>query len=178
MHVDERELVRRCVQGDPHAWRVFVARYDPVIRRHVRQIYRSADVDDVTSAVYEYLISNNYKILSSFRWQCSLDKWMRIIARTCALRAMRKARLQEELVETPGGEDPGDLVLRQEQVEEARAIFEQLPARDRVVLAMFLYDGMDYREIGRALNMPVGSVGSIISRARQKLAAALRHVRA
>lgn len=155
-----------------------MARYDPLIRRHVRQIYRSADVDDVTAAVYEYLISNNYRILTSFRWQCSLEKWMRIVARTCALRAMRKARPQEELIEMPGGEDPHDLALKQEEVDRARQIFEQLPVRDRVVLAMFLYDGMDYKEIAQSLSMPVGSVGSIISRARQKLAETLRNVKA
>jgi RNA polymerase sigma factor (sigma-70 family) len=45
-----------------------------------------------------------------------------------------------------------------------------LPARYRVPLTMYHIEGLSHERVAQALNVPVGTVRSLVSRARRKLA--------
>lgn len=49
------------------------------------------------------------------------------------------------------------------------AALDGLPWRDRETLMLFALEGLTYSEIARALNIPNGTVGSRISRARRRI---------
>ena len=71
-------------------------------------------------------------------------------------------------------EEHGEEVSAVERAHEAaaaRRALERLPERDRVVLLM-REEGLDYEEIAAAVGLSVGSVGTTLVRARQRLAAA------
>lgn len=53
------------------------------------------------------------------------------------------------------------------------AALGDLPAGDRDVLLLVALAGLGYDEVGQALGIPVGTVGSRLNRARRKLRAAL-----
>jgi RNA polymerase sigma factor (sigma-70 family) len=48
-------------------------------------------------------------------------------------------------------------------------LVNRLPRRDRVVLALCVWDGLSYAEAAAALGIPVGTVRSRLSRARRRL---------
>ena len=65
--------------------------------------------------------------------------------------------------------EPADTaMLRAEERAQARRALEQLPERDREALLM-REEGLNYEEIGEALGIAVGSVGTTLSRARRRL---------
>src|SRR4029079_17468309 len=68
---------------------------------------------------------------------------------------------------------PLDRPLGAEIVEHVRAAIDRLPPRYRVPIRLYHLDGLSHARIGEALDIPVGTVRSLVARARMKLAALL-----
>ena len=45
----------------------------------------------------------------------------------------------------------------------------KLPGKDRAVVKLYFLEGRSYEEISTELNMPVNSIGPILTRARKRL---------
>ena len=56
-----------------------------------------------------------------------------------------------------------------ERLEEVQKLLARLPSRERQVVRLYYLEGRTYEEISTELNLPVGSIGPILSRARQKM---------
>jgi RNA polymerase sigma-70 factor (ECF subfamily) len=56
-----------------------------------------------------------------------------------------------------------------EQLEEVEKLLRKLPSRERKVVRLYYLEGRSYEEISTELNIPVNSIGPILSRARKKL---------
>ena len=53
--------------------------------------------------------------------------------------------------------------------EDPRRIAPELPSRERRVVRLYYLEGRSYEEISTELNVPVNSIGPVLSRARKKL---------
>jgi RNA polymerase sigma-70 factor (ECF subfamily) len=129
------------------------------------------DVEDLAAEVLLQIVADNYKVLHQFRGQSSLATYLTVIARRiCVQELTRRAAQaeaqarsrQRELVERPR---TGGL----ETLEEVQRLLRRLPARERQVVRMFYLEGRSYEEISTALNLPVNTIGPVLSRARKKL---------
>src|SRR5437870_2400608 len=56
-----------------------------------------------------------------------------------------------------------------ENLEEVEKLLGKLPSKEREVVRLHYIEGRTYEEISTALNIPVNSIGPILSRARKKL---------
>jgi len=65
------------------------------------------------------------------------------------------------------------VVERRSDLRAVRAALAQLPEDQRAVLMLVTVDGLSYQEAALALDIPMGTVMSRLSRARIKLADAL-----
>jgi RNA polymerase sigma factor (sigma-70 family) len=80
-----------------------------------------------------------------------------------------------EADDRPGDDpDPEALVLRQQTVERVREALEQLPVDFREVIVLREIEGLAYKEIAAIVQIPIGTVMSRLSRARERLLAILR----
>jgi RNA polymerase sigma factor (sigma-70 family) len=68
---------------------------------------------------------------------------------------------------------PLDHVERVELTERVMRALADLPPRYRTPLAMYHIDGLSHEKVARALDVPVGTVRSLVARARRKLVDAL-----
>jgi RNA polymerase sigma factor (sigma-70 family) len=74
----------------------------------------------------------------------------------------------------PSGEpSPLERVEQLELTERVMRALAELPPRYRTPLAMYHIDGLSHEKVARALDVPVGTVRSLVARARRKLAGAL-----
>jgi RNA polymerase sigma factor (sigma-70 family) len=69
---------------------------------------------------------------------------------------------------------PLDRLERAELAERVMRALAELPPRYRTPLTMYHIDGLSHAKVARALDVPVGTVRSLVARARRKLAAALQ----
>jgi RNA polymerase sigma-70 factor (ECF subfamily) len=137
------------------------------------QAYRlsEADADDVFQEVF----ARAYEHLNDLRADQAIRPWIGQLARRLAIDRLRLAR-RESL-----GDDSLELVQGQadrelEQIELAlavRAAMETLPDHCQEILDRFFARGQSYHEIAAALEIPMGTIASRISRCLVKLRAAL-----
>jgi RNA polymerase sigma-70 factor (ECF subfamily) len=170
-------LVQRCITGDAEAWRQLIQTCSPTLRAFARISLRAlgagtdeADLDDVCSAVFESLVAGDFRVLRSFRWQCSFETWLRLLVRTAAVRSVRRKTVDRAdlPLQQPAGL-PLDLILSAEARDVVREEVDRLPARERKVLRMFFLDGKSYRDIAEALRLPMGTVATLMARTRAAL---------
>jgi RNA polymerase sigma factor (sigma-70 family) len=69
----------------------------------------------------------------------------------------------------PNTSNPELSLLRQEEIDSLRRALEDLPSQLREVLVLREFEEMSYRQIATAVEIPVGTVMSRLSRARQQL---------
>jgi RNA polymerase sigma-70 factor (ECF subfamily) len=58
-----------------------------------------------------------------------------------------------------------------EHLEEVQKLLSRLPSKERKVVRLYYLEGRSYEEISTELNIPVNTIGPILSRARKKLRA-------
>jgi RNA polymerase sigma-70 factor (ECF subfamily) len=144
----------------------------PRLRRFARVLTGNlADADDVVQASLEKAMAN------LDRWQSGtrLDSWLFTIARNVWIDDRRRAHNRfahddvGELLDLVG-EDGAALVEQRAAVREVRAAVDQLGPEQREVVALVMLEDYSYREAAEALNLPIGTVMSRLSRAKTALA--------
>lgn len=179
MDVD-RGLVEAAAAGDRDA-------FERLVRQHERSVVGLArtvggpaiDAEDVAQEVFVRV----WRSLPRFRGESSFRTWLyRItlnVIRThqgglARLRRIFAATPPEDAAATlgsadtrrPAADDVERDVLLRDAIDKALAT---LPDDMRVALVLRDVQGLDYREIAEALDVPVGTVESRIFRARQRL---------
>jgi RNA polymerase sigma-70 factor, ECF subfamily len=161
---EERELVRRCQQGDESAFR-------ELLRRHrSRAVYLAAQIlRDRTEAedVVQEAFLQVFRSIRKFRCDASFYSWLyRIVVNLCLDRSRRQSGritvpLDEEREEGSGA---GGWETRL-QVD---SLLARLGDELRVTLILREVAGLSYEEIARELKIPVGTVRSRLSAAREQ----------
>ena len=179
----DRDLLKRCLAHQPGAWNDFVDRFLGLVYHvihhtaHLRSTpLRAEDVEDLAAEVLLQIVSGDYAVLRQFRGNSSLATYLTVIARRISVHELsrryaaheaqppaRRVNLNEvedeDVPRTPG----------LESLEEVEKLLSKLPGREREVVRLHYIEGRSYEEISAELNIPVNSIGPILSRARKKL---------
>jgi RNA polymerase sigma-70 factor, ECF subfamily len=115
-----------------------------------------------------------YKGLVGFRGDAQLATWIFRLAMRTALRL--RARHPAPVEPRAGAEGAVELyaaLAARDQARRVQAALDDLPAEQRVVIALFAVDGLRHAEIAEILGIPEGTVWSRLHQGRKALAAAL-----
>jgi len=105
--------------------------------------------------------------------------FLRIVRNTCGhSRAQRMDAVtelfdEEAHVADATADDPETLLLQSDAASVVERAISSLPDRSRELLVLRELKGLSYRELADAMGIPIGTVMSSLSRARQALRAAL-----
>lgn len=145
----------------------------PRLRRYARYLRRESDhADDL---VQECLVRAISKIDT---WQpgTNLRAWLFVILRNCHINEIRReqridplddAAADEPTLTTPGNQEATVALA------EVRNAYLGLSEQHREVLLLVAIEGLQYEEAAAILDVPLGTVRSRLSRARQALREAL-----
>lgn len=127
----------------------------------------AADAEDLTQQAF--LIA--HRKLHQLREPDRAAGWLFAILRSCYLKWRRKrVPLTSTVAEVNLGEVPQDLPeLQAVDSEELQAVLNDLAEELRLVLVMFYFEELSYKVIADQLEIPIGTVMSRLSRAKQKL---------
>lgn len=193
-HLEETNaLVRRCVQGDGHAWRQIVElQYRRVYGLCYRFTGSASDSEDLTQDVFlkVYRNLNNFDVERG-----SFQSWLSALTRNLLVDHFRRSRADQSTHSLDAGWDDPDVVSSPAETVEGhgpnpfehcmtseiqqmvqKALLQVSPELREAVILRDLQD-MDYKEIAQALNIPEGTVKSRISRGRTELARLLERNR-
>jgi RNA polymerase sigma factor (sigma-70 family) len=169
----DADLVRAAALGDQAAWNTLVARFQRLILSVTNGFRLSrADAADVAQTTW----LRAFEHLDDMQAPHRIGAWLLTVARRECLRTLKRAGTV-----TPAGDalpepepDPAtDLaagLLAAERRDVARAALARLPQRDRALVQLLHADPQpSYSAIGRALQMPVGSIGPTRGRVLERL---------
>ena len=151
----------------------------PRLRRFCLSLAGSADSgDDLLQVVLERALVKQ----ALFQPGTRLDHWLFRMARNLHIDMIRAARarggpgesLDEGEARQVEGEDGQRIVEARSELSLAGQAFMALPDGQREVFALIVLDGLAYREVADALDLPLGTVMSRVARARAGMESFLR----
>jgi RNA polymerase sigma-70 factor (ECF subfamily) len=129
--------------------------------------------EDVTQEVFIKV----WRALPGFDGRASMSTWIYTIARNASLSALRARRPQSSLsdpevmeaVETINPVPPAEVLVERAAI---LRLVDQLPTKQRQVIMLFYMEAQSHEEVATMLGMPVGTVKTLLHRARAQLSAA------
>jgi RNA polymerase sigma-70 factor (ECF subfamily) len=140
----------------------------PRLRRYARALVgERARADDLVQDTLE----RAWAKLHLFRSGTDLRAWLFTVMHNVYVNQIRAARemveFDETALESASGDPQGDRL----DMRDLERALHRLPAEQRQVLLLVALEDMSYDEAARALGVPIGTVMSRLSRARERLRA-------
>lgn len=164
---------------DPEYYSALMDRYEPALDRYLRRlgVHRPEDRQDVLQEIF----IKAYRNLNGFDQSLKFSSWLYRIAHNEAISWYRKQSVRPEghIIEE------SDTILQFLQAAELRTdaqaierlnaealnrALAELPVKYRDVLTLRFFEHKEYDEISDILQVPVGTVGTLIHRGKARLA--------
>jgi RNA polymerase sigma-70 factor (ECF subfamily) len=177
---DEKDLVARCRQGEDDAWRELVDRFGPrvyAIAYHFT--LKREDAEELSQEIFLKLFENLHRYDGGF----PLVAWILSVSRNlCIDRYRRRKReksfrfVSDEAVTglLKSDDDPATMALKKERTQMLFSALSEIPEDLAEILVLRDLNGLAYDEIGKALELPEGTVKSRLFRARSEVARTIR----
>lgn len=170
---EEVGMIKRAQAGDESAFTRIFNKYKTFVDRILFQYLKDMDeAKDVTNIVFLKV----YEKLSTFTAYDSFGGWLRIIANNTAIDYLRATNKSSRTLDSgedrlPSTEDvtTGDELVNHLTYKQILELFDELPEYKREICYMFYQDGMRVEDISNALNVPTGTIKSVLSRTRKKI---------
>ncbi len=172
----------RVAAGDEASFNYLVGKYHrPMIHFLYRMVHSQAVAEELAQEVFLRV----YRARDSYRAEARFSTWLYRIATNLAVNHARDSRHERAAqtvyldepdpetgttVDLPSGEISAEnRMVRNERMAAIRSHVMALPERQRAAVLMHKYQGLDYRQIGEALNLSESATKSLLFRAYQTL---------
>jgi RNA polymerase sigma-70 factor (ECF subfamily) len=177
---DEKDLVARCREGQDDAWRELVDRFGHKVYAIAYHFtLKREDAEELSQEIFLKLFENLHRYDGGF----PLVAWILSVSRNlCIDRYRRRKReksfrfVSDEAVTgmLPSEDDPAKAALRKERAQMLFSALSDVPEDLAEILILRDLNGLAYDEIGKALELPEGTVKSRLFRARAEVARRIR----
>ena len=168
---EERRLIDRSAAGDQESFRELVLRYHRLV---VNIAFRALGELSLAEDVAQDVFIKVYKALPTYRHDKPFKHWLHRVAANAVTDALRRRRpivsldgLEQPPVAT--GSDPQDVAARHDLQRAVRHAIANLPPHYRDTIALQAFGELNYTEIARVLDIPLGTVMSRLNGAKRLL---------
>ncbi|MBD3637021.1 MAG: sigma-70 family RNA polymerase sigma factor [Crocinitomicaceae bacterium] len=174
--LNERVLVQKCIEDDRRyqeaLYRKFAKKMFNVCKRY------AADNDEAMDFLQEGFIEV-FKKLKNFRFEGSLEGWVRRVIIFKTIDALRKEKRYQAVISDADVELQTEaleyeILNNYNRAEKIRELVNQLPGKAGLVLKLFVIEGLTHKEIAEHLEISEGTSKSQLNRARTLLKASLK----
>jgi len=182
----DEELIKRFQDGELHAYNVIVNRYkDQLLNFAYRFLGNTEEAEDVVQETFLRL----YRKRHAYRQIAKFSTWIYTIAGNLAKTELRKRKRRKIVSITDMGFEDKEYEIEDQSADASRkadsaltekiiqeAIDELMPRFKEVIVLRDIQE-LSYEEIGKILNIPLGTVKSRVNRARIKLQSKLQDIK-
>lgn len=124
------------------------------------------------------LYERDCRRLRTYQGRCPFPSWLKSLAIRITLNTIRDEKrrgrfgggeLDDVALQPAAGEPDRCEPEEREAIRRLDAVLDSLGPLQKTVIKMFYYDGLSYRQISATLGIPVQTLGSLITRARDRL---------
>lgn len=163
----DKELVDGCIREDRKyqkiLWNLYSSKLMALCLRYCKKQEEAED------ALMESFV-RIYDKMPTFRYQSSLETWMRRIAVNISINKLRAQKdIWQELSESEYELGYTDQGLQQLEAKQIMQLVERLPVGYRTVFNLFAVEGYSHKEIAEILGIDEGTSRSQLAKARKAL---------
>jgi RNA polymerase sigma factor (sigma-70 family) len=167
---DDKLLVARVVASqDSTAFGELVRRHQSQVRNFLRKLARDhSTADDLAQDCFVHA----WDKMHTYAGSGSFIGWLLKVAYTTFLQAKRKSKRYHEVLEEVGHVavvESASYTQQSTELTDLDKFLAILSEEDRAVMVLSYACGLSHREISDATSMPVGTVKSVIHRAKEKI---------
>lgn len=179
---DDLKLLDGLKSGDRDAYRILVEKYHvKVIRTCTGFVHSAADAEDIAQEVFIEV----FRSVDRFRGDSSISTWIYRIAVNKSLNFLRSSARRkvfsfltgydgndsEGSIREPASQEssPDEPLIRSDQARMLDKALAKLPEKQRTAFVLNKYEDLAYKEISEIMDISIGSVESLIFRAKQNL---------
>jgi RNA polymerase sigma-70 factor (ECF subfamily) len=172
--ITDEEAATRVQKGDKEAFGLLVERYEAKLLRYGGKfISRSEDIEDIVQDVF----LRCYENIQSFDTSQKFSPWIYRIAHNAFVNGLRKRKRSplvyvdfDALLAHPVYEDPAPKEREQQEIKKMiDESLDKLKDKYREVLVLYYLEELSYKEIADIIQVPTGTVGIRIKRAKESL---------
>ena len=177
---NEQNLVERCRQGNDEAWRELVDRFGQRVYSVAYHFtLKREDAEELSQEIFLKI----FESLDRYNGGFPLIAWIVALSRNlCIDRYRRRKREQSFRFVSDDAvaplltsrDDPAADALKKERTKILFSALAEIPEDLAEILVLRDLDGLAYEEIGKALELPDGTVKSRLFRARAEVARKVR----
>ena len=161
-------------------------RYGEIIERYQGKLfaylYRLSGAREETEDLLQDVFIKAFKNLHSYDTSRKFSSWIYRIAHNEAVNHIKRKSLKrfisweditatKDMLRMSSAEDGADVMqIREEDRQEVDAAIDRLPFKYKQVLTLRYYSEKSYEEISEILGKPVNTVGTLINRAKKRMA--------
>lgn len=168
--IDDQLLVARVVASqDTSAFGELVRRHQSQVRNFLRKLARdTAMADDLSQDCFMHA----WEKMHTYSGSGSFIGWLLKVAYTTFLQSKRKSKRYHQILEQVGHVskvDSSGYTVESDEVSDLDKFLAILNEEERAIMIFSYACGLSHREIGDATSLPVGTVKSVIFRAKEKI---------
>ena len=166
----DNDLVARVVaSGDTHAFGELIRRHQSQVRNFLRKLAQNPELaDDLAHDCFLHA----WDKLRTYSGRGTFIGWLMKVAYTTFLQSKRKSKRYGEILEEAGHLADAESRSYTEPVDDVTDLDKLLGVlneEERAVVVMSYACGLSHREISEATDQPVGTIKSLIFRAKEKI---------
>ncbi|OGU57776.1 MAG: hypothetical protein A2X64_05805 [Ignavibacteria bacterium GWF2_33_9] len=184
-NLEDIEIVNSIVAGNKNDFQKIVKKYKRIISSVVRRTIRNPiEAEDL---VQESFIKA-YNAIQSYNQVYNFSSWLVRIATNHCIDYLRKKKMETISLSGKNLDDesdyeldfpdentlPDDELINSETIRVINKSINELPENYKNIIRLRFIDELDYTEISKVLNIPLGTVKATIFRSRKLLQAILR----
>ena len=167
--LDNQLVARVLSEQDTDAFGELVRRHQSHVRNFLRKLTGDYTLaDDLAQDCFIHA----WNKLQTFSGRGSFIGWLLRVAYTTFLQSRRKSKRYAEILEEVGHKtdiEGTGVAVESEEVGDLDRFLAVLTEEERAIMVMSYACGLSHREIGESMNMPVGTVKSVIHRGKDKI---------
>ena len=170
----DKELVEGCIREDRKyqkiLWNLYSSKLMALCLRYCK------NQEEAEDALMESFV-RIYDKIPTFRYQSSLETWMRRITVNISINKLRSQKdIWKELSESEYELGYTDNAMYQLEAKQIMQLIERLPVEYRTVFNLFVVEGYTHKEIAEMMGIDEGTSRSQLAKARKSLQEMLEHL--
>lgn len=179
VELTDNEIVKLVQAGDKNLFAVVNERYQGKLFAY---LFRLIGGREEAKDLLQDVLVKAFKNIKSYDTTRNFSSWIYRIAHNESVNYIRRKGLKrfiswedivsakDKIASNKAEDGADDIWLRKEKIKEVDEVISKLPYKYKQVLKLRYYSDKSYEEIGGILGKPVNTVGTLISRAKKKMA--------
>jgi RNA polymerase sigma-70 factor, ECF subfamily len=166
LSLDDQDIIKQALSGNQGAYENLVDKYFQRLTWHLFAMVKDRDIaEDLCQEAF----IKAHRSLSKYNASYQFSTWLYRIGTNLALDHLRKKQTVslEDIPELPAEELEIDEL--DERVGAMRLAIQTLPLKYQTVISLYYWQNLNYEQIAKVMDVPVGTVRTWLHRAKQEL---------